>query len=263
MSENPQLVVKCSLCYCSDIRPGFSPYRLVDAYGNEIPEVNDFLDAQATRGLSLRSLRAYGYSLLNFWRWPARTHKSFCELQEADLLEYLRFQRALPKKAEVAPKTLNHRLTTVRCLFRFHCGKDLPSGRGAFRARSHPFYHSVASENGYLHPARPRLPQLHVKEPQRVVLPLTAEEVRAFLENLRSWRDLSIVALMLFCGLRSQEVLNLTLTDIALFEGESRIHGKGGKERVVPLPAPVIAALQSYVNLERPPTVEEIATRLM
>ena len=39
---------------------GYSPYRLLDEAGNEVSQVNEFLDACAARGLSRRSLRAYG-----------------------------------------------------------------------------------------------------------------------------------------------------------------------------------------------------------
>ena len=56
-----------ALLYRPDIPLGLSPYRLFDGQGVEIKAVNEFLDAQATRDLSPRSLRSYGYSLLNFW----------------------------------------------------------------------------------------------------------------------------------------------------------------------------------------------------
>ncbi len=56
MSTKEQLRLR----YRSETPPGFSPYRLCDSREKEVREVNDFLDAQATRGLSVRSLRAYG-----------------------------------------------------------------------------------------------------------------------------------------------------------------------------------------------------------
>ena len=48
---------------------GISPYRLVSANSTNIDVVNEYLDMLATRGLSLRTLRAYAYDLLNFFRW--------------------------------------------------------------------------------------------------------------------------------------------------------------------------------------------------
>ena len=83
------------LVCCPEMPRGFSAYRLREREGCDVAEVNDFLDAQATRGLSPRSLRAYGYSLLNFWRWFHRVEKELSELRERDLFEdYVRFQKS-------------------------------------------------------------------------------------------------------------------------------------------------------------------------
>jgi len=227
-----------ALAYRGETPAGLSPYRLLDPHGNEVSEVNEFLDAQATRGLSVRSLRAYGYSLLDFWRWILAYGKKLSELEEPDLWDYIRFQKQHPsrQKVEVAPKTVNHRLTAARCLFRFHSGDDLPSGRGFLPARSHPYHHTVASTQGYLHPARSRRLKLRVRTPRRLVVPLSAEDVRTFLKSLRTWRDFGITALMLSCGLRSREVIELTLDDFSIPSGEIRVRGKGDRERLLSCP---------------------------
>ena len=244
------------LRYRPDTQRGFSPYRLCDSREREVREVNDFLDAQATRGLSVRSLRAYGYSLLNFWRWIVEMGRDLSELQEADLLDYIRFQQrgSGETSTTVSPKTINHRLTTVRSLYRFHSGRDMPTGRGSYRAQSHPYRNTVRTKTGYLHPSQPRIPQLRVKTPRRVVVPLSKEEVRVFLESFNTWRDLAIAALMLLCGLRSREVIELALEAVDLAEAQIRIRGKGDKERILPLPPQVISLLRGYLEVERPRT---------
>lgn len=56
---------------------------------------------------------------------------------------------------------------------------------------------------------------VRVKEPRTIVEPLTVDQVNELLHNLRRYRDLGIAYLML-CGLRSQEVLNLRVSDIDL-----------------------------------------------
>jgi site-specific recombinase XerD len=256
VKNNPDHTARYTLLNCPETRQGFSPYRLFDSSGHEVQEVNDFLDAQAARGLSMRSLRAYGYSLLNFSRWKAEVGCELSGLKEADLLDYIRFQEANPPRdrATVSPKTINHRLTVVRCLYRYHSGSELPIGTPFLRTRSHPYYSSTASAKGYLHPAQPRFPQIHKKVPRQVVVPLTREEVRLFVESLRTWRDLSIAALMLFCGLRSHEVIALSLEDVSTDEDQLRVRGKGDKERMIPLSPQVISALESYLEIERPRT---------
>jgi site-specific recombinase XerD len=247
---------KYTLSHRPETEPGRSPYRLVNAKKEEISEVNEFLDAQATRGLSPRTVRAYGYSLLNFWKWFSASGKNLADLDETQLLDYIRFQKNNAEKegASVAAKTINHRLASVRCLYSFHFGCDLPQGRRSCRTRSHPYYTAAASSIGYLHPGRPRVGKLHQKEPKRLVKPLSPEETEAFIKTLRTWRDMGIVALMLFCGLRSREVIEATLTDLSLEEGSIRIRGKGDKERIVPVPAQVASLLKTYLEVERPET---------
>jgi site-specific recombinase XerD len=59
---------------------------------------------------------------------------------------------------------------------------------------------------------------------------------------------------MLLEGLRSCEVLRLQAEDLQLTEGQMRVHGKGGKTRVVPLPPEILHVLENYLRLERPLT---------
>jgi integrase len=103
----------------------------------------------------------------------------------------------------------------------------------------------------HLVPRRPRV-QLRVKEPRRIIEPLTGAEVRQFLRTLRCYRDFAIVYLMLLCGLRSAEVLELRLGDVLVEDGQLRIRGKGNRERVLPLPQVVARAIADYVRWERP-----------
>jgi hypothetical protein len=57
--------MKCSLLECPSVPASARPYRLLDERGQEIAWANAFLDAQRIRPLSLRSLRAYAFDLLN------------------------------------------------------------------------------------------------------------------------------------------------------------------------------------------------------
>src|ERR1017187_2410779 len=99
---------------------GACPYRVLDEQDHEVAWVNDFLDAQHTRQLSPRSLRAYAYDLLHFARWFQSQPKAISELTESTLLDYVRHQ--LNQQPQPTPQTVNHRLTVIRCLYRFHHG---------------------------------------------------------------------------------------------------------------------------------------------
>lgn len=236
------------LVVCAEMPAGFSPYRLRDRDGDEVVEVNEFLDEQAARGLSPRSLRSYGYSLLDFWRWLDSTGRELSEIADRDVfVDYVRFQRG--ESPEPAPATINHRLTAVSCLYRWRSGRELP---GASDSPSHPYHSSVASPSGYLYPARRRERRWRVKIARRVVVPLSRSEVRSFLESFSTWRDLALASLMLLCGLRSRELIEIRSEDYQPGEALVRVRGKGDKERTVPLPGEVLHFVGAYLELERP-----------
>lgn len=81
---------------------------------------------------------------------------------------------------------------------------------------------------------------------------LRSDEIKKFLDRMRSYRDQLIVYFMLFCGLRTCEVLNLEIDDIDFIGSKIIIKGKGRKERAIPLCAAVIKSLNHYLNYERP-----------
>jgi integrase/recombinase XerC len=54
-------------------------------------------------------------------------------------------------------------------------------------------------------------------------------------------------------GLRVGEIVALDVRDLDLVRGEVRVWGKGGKERVVPLPAAAREALRAWVDARRAP----------
>ena len=64
---------------------------------------------------------------------------------------------------------------------------------------------------------------------------------------------------MLFSGLRSAEVLALTVADVDIARGWARVTGKGGRERRVPVDVQVAGWVQTYLLAERP---ESASSRL-
>jgi site-specific recombinase XerD len=232
------------LVFRDSSRAGVSAYRLLNSKGREINWVNEFLDCQHLRGLSPRSLRAYGYDLLHFARWWTRA--DLAKLNEASLLDYVRYQ--LEQNPKPTPQTINHRLTVLRCVYRFYHQREIPS---AARYLKHTY--STRSPLGYGR-ARRAVAGFRVKQPSRVVVPLSAQQVAQFWRSFRTFRDLALIALMLLDGLRSRELIELQLEDLRLSQAQLRVLGKGNKERFLPLPADTIQALQNYLRLERPLT---------
>ena len=71
-------------------------------------------------------------------------------------------------------------------------------------------------------------------------------------EELRL-RDRALVELLYGAGLRVGELVALDVRDLDLRSGDVRVWGKGGKERVVPLPAAAREALSAYLERRRRP----------
>jgi integrase/recombinase XerC len=81
---------------------------------------------------------------------------------------------------------------------------------------------------------------------------MTASEARQLLqapgpEQPFAKRDLAMLAVMLFCGLRVSEVSGLNIESIKREEMALRVHGKGNKIREVPLEALVLKLLDDHL----------------
>jgi integrase/recombinase XerC len=69
----------------------------------------------------------------------------------------------------------------------------------------------------------------------------------------RGLRERALLELLYGAGLRVGEVAGLDVRDVDLQRGDVRVLGKGGKERVVPLPAAAREALSAWLEARRGP----------
>jgi site-specific recombinase XerD len=162
-------------------------------------------------------------------------------------VEYVHHQ--LDRDPKPTPQTVNHRLGTVRCCYRFHTGREIPADKVHFQRR-----YTKRSLLGYGRPRHAIARGFRLQQNRRVIVPLTAEEVAKFWQSFRTFRDLALVGLMLLDGLRSCEVLAIELEDVQLAHGQMRVRGKGNKQRLLPLPPDILEVLGHYLRLERPLT---------
>ena len=96
-----------------------------------------------------------------------------------------------------------------------------------------------------------------VRPPHEQKLPvvLSVDEVHRVLGCLRKPRYRVCLSTIYACGLRVSEGVHLQVTDID--SSRMLIHvrnGKGGKDRYVPLPEPILAMLRAYWRTHRHPT---------
>jgi integrase/recombinase XerD len=67
----------------------------------------------------------------------------------------------------------------------------------------------------------------------------------------RGYRNRIILELLYDCGIRRAEVAHIKISDLDLENGFVKIHGKGNKERVVPVSKRVCNLIRSYIEMVR------------
>lgn len=90
------------------------------------------------------------------------------------------------------------------------------------------------------------------KQSSRLPRALPPEQTALLLQStgaVMECRDLALLAVMYGCGLRVSEVVGLDLADVDMGAAELRVRGKGGKERVTPVPEGARQLLS--IHLER------------
>lgn len=190
-------------------------------------------DLGAVRRLAPKTLEAYGSDLRQFLAFLARhtggavSVKTLSELRAADIRAFMAARR---QEDELSSRSLARELSAIKSFFRFLEREGIVSTEALNIVRA---------------PKQPRsLPKALTVAEAKDTIATTAE-----LEE-RPWvaaRDMAVLSLCYGAGLRISEALALTRAD--LDSASLRVLGKGGKTRLVPLIAPVRAAIETYLSL--------------
>lgn len=93
------------------------------------------------------------------------------------------------------------------------------------------------------------------KVPRRLPKFLSVEDAASVMEaplpgvTPLALRDAALLELLYGAGLRVSELAGLTLERVDLASATARVHGKGGKQRIVPLGGPCVRALDQYLRV--------------
>ncbi|MCC6438132.1 MAG: tyrosine-type recombinase/integrase [Acidimicrobiales bacterium] len=249
-----------------------SGWRLAGSDADRFGVVNDYLSYLADRNYSPRTIRTYGFGLLAFCRWLSVEDLDLSAVTTDVLLRFLascRTERVAGRPGgpnvvgldgrrtdTLSPATINLRLAAISGLFGFRSMRDPEAANPMPKGREAKWF--AAGERGGMLAHLARAPKhrspLRVRDARRLPKTLEHREVVALLESLHTWRDRAIAGLMVFCGLRSVEVLGLDVTDVDSGARWLRVWGKGGKERRVPLDVDVAGVIGTYLLAERPET---------
>ena len=103
---------------------------------------------------------------------------------------------------------------------------------------------------------RAELPEriVYAREPQKLPVVLSTEEVVRFLEGVPSLKCRAALTTAYAAGLRASEVASLKVADIDSSRMVIRVEqGKGGRDRYVMLSSQLLDILRAYWRLARPP----------
>jgi integrase/recombinase XerD len=81
---------------------------------------------------------------------------------------------------------------------------------------------------------------------------VTVEEIKLIYSVCETKRDRALLSVAYGCGLRSDEIVKLNVTDVLLHKGMLIVrNGKGGKHREIPISDAVVKDFKEYVIYER------------
>ncbi len=144
-----------------------------------------------------------------------------------------------------------------------HAGAH-PSTLGRKLASLRSFFRYLVREGGCR--LDPTLGIPAPRQPKRLPNPLAVDDCETLIESGDAerrgerrdrgrLRDRALVELLYGAGLRVGEAASLDVRDLDLHRGDVRVMGKGGKERVVPLPAAARESLGAYLDSRRAPGI--------
>jgi len=189
--------------------------------------LDEYLRMLEVRGASAATRRSYGADLRQLREWLTAARLTVDRL---DRRAVRGFAAELGRRG-YAPSTHARKLSSLRGFTRFLAERDvLEADVGA----------------GLPGPRRRR----------RLPRTLRVDEVDRFLAAIRGdvplrLRDRALFELIYGCGLRSQEAVDVALEELDLGQAELRVHGKGGRERTVPLGEQAAEALGAYLERGR------------
>ena len=184
-------------------------------------EIKEFLDyCLIEKNLSKNTINAYKNDLDRF--------NEYFKDKEVSKENFESFIEKL-KKEGLNPKTINHIIGTVKNYYNYYS-----------------IYYDKPNK-------LENIKRLKVNK----LLPkvLTIDEINKLLDidcnNSFDFRNKAMLELMYSSGLRVSELLNLTITDVDLFNNIVKVYGKGSKERIIPIGDYATNAVNTYLEEHR------------
>ena len=207
-----------------------------------LPEcISKYLAELERRGASKHTLRNYASDLEQFRLYFQPPGESTPPSVEQLSLPLLREWLAALYDRGLDPLSIRRKLAAIRSLFKFLRAEGVLETNVAARLRTPK--------------TRERLPEILSAEKANHLI--DSVEEGSPVEKPSRERDLALLELLYGCGVRVSELVAINLNDINPIGGWLRVHGKGNKERQLPIGAQAVAAVNRYLKARRAPPTQE------
>jgi site-specific recombinase XerD len=217
----------------SNLRPearqnsGDNVFRGIPIGADEASLFSQFLKAH---DLSPNTRRAFAQDVRKFARWFSTANSEPFAVKRVTVRDITDFRDHLRREDGHAVATVNRALVTLRRFFGW------------------------LAESGHIS-ANPAKPVKELRRQQLAPRGLEREQVRRLLREVEVREDIragAVFGLMLYSGCRVGDLVGIQLNDLMLGDRSGMVvfrHGKGNKQRSVPLPLLARRALQAWLDV--------------
>lgn len=219
--------------------------------------LNDFLAYSATiLNKSENTIKEYNYDLSHFLKYILFKYK-LTDIKDEEFIKQIKvnnfsmetlskitlpdihsFLAYLKSCYNSKPATLARKTAAIRIFFNYMCNKTK-------RLSNNPAQDLESPKLGK------RLPKYLTLEQSKQLLETSKNigSVSGHGNHDNSERNFAIITILLNCGIRLQELVNINISDIDFENNKLNVIGKGNKERTIYLNKACIKAINSYLEI--------------
>lgn len=195
-------------------------------YKKAVAEFTNFI--QYEKRFSLHTVVAYCNDLEQFGTYIYDV--AAIEQIEAINHQVIRGWLASMMELGTSAVSINRKISTLKSFFKFLQKKNIVDGNIMGKIQS---------------PKKPKkLPAYVEEKPMQQIL----DSDELFADDFNGQRDLLMLMLLYYCGLRRAELMAIEEKDIDLFQQQIKVHGKRNKERIIPMLPELTEQINIYLK---------------
>lgn len=195
-------------------------------YKQAVVEFTNFI--QFEKRFSSHTVLAYSKDLEQFGIYIYST----AQIVEVNSINHYVIRGWLASMMEqgVTAVSINRKISTLKSFFKFLQKKNMVAANVMSKIQS---------------PKKPKkLPSYVEEKPMQQIL----ENDELFADDFNGQRDLLMLMLLYYCGLRRAELMAIEEKDIDIYQQQIKIHGKRSKERIIPLLPELCEQINIYLK---------------